>query len=144
MRTSSDPAVRILGEPGALDPNNAKPLPCGGLHYYPTLQTVDHRSTQLFQAGHFSRNVIGLNIQVNPALVINPLNFNNGLVLRRFQHTVVAATARVIQVDRATQRLSPEAGSLVNIGGIAIDEQRTKSGMVHGFSRQLMEIWCDA
>jgi hypothetical protein len=76
---------------------------------------------------------------MNPTLVVNALNLNDRLIERRLEHTIVATSTWVIRVYSATQCLSPEAGSLINVGCVAIDQQRTESGMMHGLSHRLTD-----
>ena len=52
------PPIGILGESGALDPDNAKALPAGCLHHNPALQAIHHSGTQLLQAGDLGRNIV--------------------------------------------------------------------------------------
>ena len=59
------------------------------------------------------------------------LNLNDGLVGRSFQHTVIAAAARMFEVHGATQRLAPEARGLVHIGSFAVDQNGAQAGMMH-------------
>jgi hypothetical protein len=47
------------------------------------------------------------------------------------QHAIIAAAARMVLVNRAAQRFAPEAGCLVHIGGLAIDQHGAQTGTVH-------------
>jgi hypothetical protein len=68
---------------------------------------------------------------VDAALVVYALDLHNGFVGRCLQHTVVAATATVLRIHRATKGRGPEPGSLVHIGGLAVDQHGAKAGMMH-------------
>lgn len=131
------PAICILGKSWALHAYDAESLPGRGLHYHPTLQAANDTGTQSFQAGYFSRDVICFDVDVNPAFVLDALNLHNGLLGRRLQHTVVAACTRVIRIYCTAQCLSPKARGLIDIRCIAINQQRAKPGVVHGFYFQI-------
>jgi hypothetical protein len=64
--------------------------------------------------------------------MLDALNFDNGLIWRRFQHAIVAATGGMISIHHTTQCSSPEAGSLINIRRAAINQNGAKAGIVHG------------
>jgi hypothetical protein len=61
-----------------------------------------------WQSGRISRSsrrdVVSLGVDVNPTFVVHVLDLHNNLVLRSFQHAVVAAAARVLGVHGATAR----------------------------------------
>jgi hypothetical protein len=66
---------------------------------------------------HLRGDVVGLDIDVHAALVLDALDLHDRLVRRRFQHAVVAPRARVVGVDSATQRLAqkPAAASTSSV-----------------------------
>jgi hypothetical protein len=94
--------VGVFRETGTLNPNDAEPLTGGRLHHHPVLQAVHHLGAQLLQARHFGRDVIGLNVYVDAALVVHALDLHDRLVGRGFQHDVIAAAARMFGVNGAT------------------------------------------
>src|SRR5262249_41543944 len=120
------PTVGVLREPGSLDPHDAEALPGRCLHDYPSLESLDYGRAQLRQARHF-----GLDVEVDPALVIDALDLHDGLIGRSMQHDVIAACARVVAIHGTTQRASPELGRLFQIGGLAVNEHGAKAGLVH-------------
>jgi hypothetical protein len=83
------------------------------------------------QARHFGWDVVGLDVYVNATLVVHALDLHDGLIGWGLQHAVIAAAARMAGVHGATQRLAPEAGGLVDIGGLAVDQHGAETGMVH-------------
>src|SRR4249919_104652 len=123
----SRPAVCVLRKPGALYAHHAESLPRWRLHHHPPFQATHHAGPQAFQPGHLSGNVIGFDVDVHAALMLDALYLHDRLVGRRFQHAVVAARARVTGVDRTAQCPGPEARGLVDIGGVAIDQQGAQS-----------------
>src|SRR5882724_12080051 len=128
---SLGPAADVLRETRTLHPDDAEALTGGRLHHHPTLQAIDHRSAQLLQARHLGWDVVGLDVDVDAALMVHALDLDDGLVHRGLQHAVVAAAAGMLEVHRATQRLAPETGGRVNIGGPTVDQYRAETGMVH-------------
>jgi hypothetical protein len=107
------PPVGVLRKSGALNPYDAEPLTGRRLHHHPALQAVHHLGAQLLQAHHFGRDVIGLDVYVDPALVVHALDLHDRLIRWGLQHEVIAATARMLGINGATQRLAPEAISAV-------------------------------
>src|SRR5438874_9055966 len=125
------PAVRVLRETRTLYPYNAEALAGRRFHHHPTLEVIHHLGSQLCQARHFGSDVVRLDVYVDPALVLDALDLHDRLVGRGLQHAVVAAAARMAGIDGATQRLGPEAGGAVQIGGPAVDQHGAETGMVH-------------
>src|ERR1700722_7774561 len=119
---TSVPAIGILRETGALHPDDAEALTCRRLHHHPAFETFHHLGAQLRQARHFGGNIVGLDVYVDAAFVVDALDFHDGLVGRGLQHAVVSAAARMIEIHGATQSLAPEAGGAVDIGGPAVDQ----------------------
>ena len=115
------PVVGVLRKTRALNSDDAEPLTRGRLHYHPTLQAIHNLGAQRLQAQHFGRDVIGLDVYVDPALVVHALDLHDRLIGRGLQHEVIAATARMLGINWATQRPAPEVGGLVNIGSLAVD-----------------------
>lgn len=76
------PAVGILRETGTLYPDDAEALAGRRLHHHPALEAVHHRGAQLGQARHFGSDIVGLDVYVDPALVIHALDLHDGLVGR--------------------------------------------------------------
>jgi hypothetical protein len=114
-----------------LDLDNAKPLSGGGLHHHPAFQAIHHLRSQSRQAGYLSWNIVGFDIDMDPALMLDTLNLDNGLIRGRFQHTVVSACPRVIGVYGATQRIGPKPGGRINIRCVAVNQNSAEAGVVH-------------
>ena len=70
----------------------------------------------------FGRNVIGLDVYVDATLVFHALDLHNRLIRWGLQHTVIVATARMIEVHGAAQRLGLEAGRSIHIRCLAVDQ----------------------
>jgi hypothetical protein len=91
------------------------------LHHDPAIQAINHFGSQRFQACDLGRNIVSLNVDVNPTLVFDALNLHNRFIWRRFQHTVVAAGPWMIEIYRTAQRISPKLCGLINIRCAAIN-----------------------
>jgi hypothetical protein len=126
------PACRVLGESWPLNADNAEPLPSGGLHHDPALQAINHSRPQCFQACYLGGNVVGFDVNVNAALMLNALNLDDRLVGRRYQHAVIATSPRMDGIHFAAQCISPELSRLIDIRYAAINQKSTKTRMVHG------------
>ena len=127
----SVPLVRILREPRTLHAHDAEALSGWGLHHHPALQAVHDVRAQLLKARNFGRDIVGLDIQVHAALVIDALNLHNGFVRRGLQHPIIAATAPMVEVHGTAERLCPEAGRLVHVRSLTIDQEGAETRTVH-------------
>src|SRR5215471_10782886 len=107
-KSTSVPAIGVLGKAGTLYPHDAKALTGRRLHHDPALQAVRHLGAELLQARYFRRNVVSLDIDVDAAFVTHALDLHDGLIRWRLEHTVVAAAAPMLEIHRAAQRLAPE------------------------------------
>jgi hypothetical protein len=85
-----------------------------------------------FQARYLSGNIVGFNVNVNPALVVDALNLDNRLIGRCCQHAVIAASPWMAGIYRAAQRIGPEPGGVINIRHATINQKSAKTGIVHG------------
>src|SRR5581483_10565891 len=120
---------------------DAEPLAGRGLHDDPTLAALDDGGSETLEARDLRRDVVGLGVGVNAALVLHALDLHDGLIRRRLQHAVVAAASRVFQVHRTPEGLPPEAGGLIDVGSLAIDQDGAKAGMVHPRSIAAARLW---
>lgn len=82
---------------------------------------VDFRS-KLLEPGDFGGNVIRLDVEMNPALVVDTLDLDADLIRPVFKHDVVAARTRMIGIDRASQSLRPELRCLLDVVDVAVDQ----------------------
>ena len=68
------PAVGVLREPRALYPHYAEALAGRRLHDDPALGAIHHRRAQPFEASHLGGNVVGLDVYVHAALVLDAIS----------------------------------------------------------------------
>ncbi len=89
------------------------------------------RSTTL--APSFSKRITsaGMSSVSMSMWTVHALDLHDGLVGRDLQHALIAAAARMVGIYGATQCLAPEAGRLVHIGGLAVDQHGAEAGLVH-------------
>src|SRR5581483_4895878 len=125
------PAVGVLRETGALDPDDAKALTARGFHHHPALEPTHDFCAQLAQTGHFRGNIVCLDVEVNTALVLQALDLHDGLIGRCLQHAVVATRAGMTRVHWTTQRVGPETGRRIDIVSLTVDQHGAKPGLVH-------------
>src|ERR1700752_41802 len=130
-RPMSVPAVGVLRKTGTLYSYDAEALAGGRLHHHPALQAIHHLGAQLPQSRHFGRDVVGFDVYMDAALMVHALDLHDWLIGRGLQHAIIAAATRMGMVHGPTQRLAPEAGGLVDIGGLAVDQHGAEAGMVH-------------
>ena len=101
------------------------------MHHYPAFQTSDYFCSQSLQAGYLGWNIVSFNVDMNPALVLDALNLDNGFIWRSLQHAVVSARPGMIGIDYTTKRIGPELSGLINIRCAAINQKRAEAGVVH-------------
>jgi hypothetical protein len=63
--------------------------------------------------------------------MVDALDLHDGFVGWRLKHSIVTASTGVSCIDGAAQCLSPETCGLIDIIGIAVNEQRAKAGVMH-------------
>ena len=127
----SVPLVRILGEPRTLHAHDAEALSGWGLHHHPSVEAVHDVRAQLLKTRNFGRDIVGLDIQVHAALVIDALNLHNGFVRRGLQHSIIASTAPMVEVHGTAESFCPEAGRLVHVRSLTIDQEGAETRTVH-------------
>jgi hypothetical protein len=132
----SVPAVGVLGEARTLDLDDAEALAGRRLHHHPAREPARDPGAQVLEPRDLGFDVVGLDVDVDAALVLDALNLDDRLAGRRLEHAVGAAAHRMGAVDRAAERFRPEARRRVDVGDLAIDQHGAKAGAVHvGFLR---------
>src|SRR5262245_26027178 len=106
------PAVGVLREARALYPHNAEALAGRRLHDDPALGAIHHRRAQPFEAAHLGRNVVGLDVYVHAALVLDALDLDDRLVCRCCKHAVIVTAHRMVKVHRTAEHGGPEVSGL--------------------------------
>src|SRR5207249_4173720 len=139
----SAPLIGVFRPIRALYPNDAETLACRRAHDHPALLAFVHLGTQFFEPCNFGRNVVGLDINVHAAFVVHALNLHAELVGRRFQHAVIAATSRMLHIDRTAQRVRPKLRGGVDIIGVAIDQQPVDARAMHAIHLRAGHIWSE-
>src|SRR3569832_1509024 len=127
------PCRRAFRNPGALCPHDADPLTAWRTHHDPTLHARVDRGSQLFEAGDFSGNIVGLDVDVYAAFMVHALDLHADLVFGRLEHHVIATRAGMIGIDGTPQRLCPEACGRLDIFGVAVDQYSVDARAVHVF-----------
>src|SRR5262249_31261582 len=122
------PAVGVLREARALYPHNAEALAGRRLHDDPALGAIHHRRAQPCETSHLGGNVIGLDVYVRAALVLDALDLDDRLVCRCCKHAVIVAAHRMVKVYGTAERGGPEAGGLVHVGDLAVNQRGAQAG----------------
>src|SRR5438874_4370404 len=125
------PAIGVLRESGTLDAHHAEALAGWRLHHHPAWWPVDDGRAKLLQPCDLGWNVVRLDVDVDPALMGHALNLHDGLVGWGLQHPVVPAAARMLQIERAAERLGPEPCSRVDVRDVAVDKEGAQPGLMH-------------
>jgi hypothetical protein len=124
---ASVPLVCIPWETRTLHTHDAEPLASRSLHHHPPLQANHDVRPQFLETRDLRRNIVRLDVQVDATFVIDALNLHNGFVWWGLQHPVVAAAAPMIVIHGTTECHCPEAGGLVYIRGITVDQEGAKT-----------------
>src|SRR2546430_15254097 len=122
------PAVGVLRKVRALYPHNAEALAGRRLRDDPAPGAIHHRRAQPFEASHLGGNVVGLDVYVHAALVLDALDLDDRLVCRGCKHAVIAAAHRMVKVHGAAQRGGPAGGGPLHVGGLADNTPRPQRG----------------
>src|SRR5262249_13591282 len=89
---------------------------------------------QLLEAFHLGLDVIGLDVEMYTTGMVDPLHLDVQLILLRFEQPIARVIGTGRLPDGMTQRLAPEAGSLIQVIRTAIDDKSGKSALVHSSS----------
>src|SRR5207237_3257364 len=106
----------------ALDSDNAEALPARRAHYHPALHPLVDCRAESFEARHLFFDVVGFDVDVDSALVIDTLNLDADLVRAILEHDIIAARARVIRIYGTTERLCPAARRRTAVVDLAGDQ----------------------
>jgi len=84
-----------------------------------------------FSSRDLGRNVVGLDIEVHPAIVIDTLDLHAQLTGRGLEHDVVAARSGMVGVDRPAERPRPEFRRRADVVDVAVDQDAVDARAVH-------------
>jgi hypothetical protein len=86
---------------------------------------------QALKALNLGSDIVGFDIQVDTAWVINLLHLNFRVTGTRFQPPVPGVIAAGVPYCFQTQCVGPECRRLVEVIGLAVDNQATELALVH-------------
>src|SRR4051812_2562724 len=118
----SRPSRRALRPARPLHSDDAETLSRRGPHHDPALHPRVHHGAKPFEACDLGRYVVGFDIDMYAAFVIDTLDLHADLVRWRFEHHVIVARSRMIPIDRAPQRLGPKLRGAINVLDITVDQ----------------------
>ena len=131
----SVPLIRILRETRTLHAHDAEALSGRGLHHHPALLAV-HVRAQLLKVRNFGRDIVGLDIQVHAAFVIDALNLHNGFVRWGLQYSMIAATAQWLRsTGRPSAFAQKRAASSTSEYAVPEGQGIRRQGRIAGFHR---------
>jgi len=110
---------------------HAESVATGGLHDPPVFDLLDPGCPQPLETPDFSFEIVGFDIQVHSARVLNRLKLDVGFPLPRIEDNVFRIIRIVGGADFVTQSLAPESCLPVEVVCSAIDDQATQDAVVH-------------
>ncbi|KQY52620.1 hypothetical protein ASD14_08530 [Lysobacter sp. Root494] len=93
-------------------------MSCWRLHHHPTLQPGHHFGSESFQSRDLGGNIVGLNVDMYPTLMLHALNLHDGFIRRSLEHAVVAASTRVYAIDRTAERALAQNSAAWSTSGV--------------------------
>jgi MFS transporter, DHA1 family, multidrug resistance protein len=124
----SRPRVRVVAERSSLRADDAEALAGGRLEHPPRLDLLHPLRSERLEPADLGLDVVRLDVQVDAARVTDPLEDHDGLIRAVLERHVVPLALSL----GATERPRPEAGGRVEIGLLAVDDQRAEPAPVHG------------
>ena len=121
------PDVGVVAQGAALGADDAEAMAGGRLHDPPGADLAQALGAEGLEARDLGGDVVGLDVQVDPARVIDALDEDDGLVGAVGEGGVVALGL----YDGAPQRGAPEGSGGVEVAHLAIDPERTQTALVH-------------
>ena len=118
----SIPLDGVRLKPIALHADDAEPLTRRRSHDDPTLHARIDDRPKFLEPGDLGWDVVGLDIEMNAAFVIDALELDADLTWSVFQHHVIAARARMVRIDRTAERLRPELRGRLHVIDVAVDQ----------------------
>jgi hypothetical protein len=76
------PAIGVFGETRALDTHDAEALAGRRFHHHPALKPICDLGAQLLQPRDFGGNIVGLDVDVDAALMLDALDLPDRFVGR--------------------------------------------------------------
>ncbi len=116
--------------------HDTEALACGRFHNPPGFYPRDALRAAGLQSKDLGFDVVGLYVNVDAARMLHRLDHYRHLLGRTFQSPVIAATRALQRLGGPAERCGPEACGSVEILRLAIDDDRSESALVHGWSFQ--------
>src|SRR5215468_977863 len=122
-RRRSWPAIGLVAERPALGLDDAELLTGRRQHHPPGLDLLDALGAERLEARHLGLDVVGLDVEVDPALVVDALHHEQRLGRRGLERAVAVALAGLDLEDLAPEGAAPEVGGRLHVIGAAIDDE---------------------
>jgi hypothetical protein len=129
------PVVCVFGEISSLRPHHAEALASWRFHDPPRAHLLHALGAKLLEPLDLSLNVIGLDIKMYTARMLNLLNFDVQTRVARLEVAIVGFRHRVrSRLERVSERPGPEPSRTVQICGMAVNDKTGKATLVHATS----------
>ena len=129
------PGPGLPGKAGALRPNDAEALPGGRFHYPPGLDPRHPPRAQALEPPDFGVDVVGLDVQVDAARMLDGLDQNRHFIASDGQAAVVCRAWVFRTLGSAAERGRPECRGLVEAIALAVDDDGSEPATVHATQR---------
>ena len=101
------------------------------LHDPPAAYLLDPFCTESFESHDFGLDIVGFDIDMDPARVIDALQFDMGLVRCGCEQYVIPVVRIIGITRRVAEGLGPEFGGCVEVVGTTVDDQSAEPALVH-------------
>src|SRR5579863_7779792 len=134
-KPSIPPHVGLGGEVRALWPDNAEALTGRRLHHPPGTHLSDTLRSELLEPPHFGFDVIGFDVEMHSARVLDLLHLDVHLFRATLEHPI----ARLRRVRRrfhgVAEGSAPERSRPIEVLGPAVDDESREPTLVHAHLR---------
>ena len=125
------PAIRLRIERFGKLSHDAKSLTGWRLHDAPGLYPAYAPGSQFFKPRNLRLDIVGFNVQVDAAGMIDTLNFDVEALMRIHQLDVLFARFARQDLSRHSQRLAPELSCRSEVIRPAVDNETSQSTFMH-------------
>jgi len=126
------PDVGLFLETVAAHADDAEAVLARRLHHGPAFHLLHHRRTQFLESAHLGVDIVGFDVDVNPARMLYPLQDDVGIGRISLNVDVKSSGSEFTWL--AAQRSAPKFRLASEIVGLTIDDQRAQSTFMHNSS----------
>src|SRR5262249_48955278 len=137
-RAPSLPLVRLGGEVGALVADDAEALAGRCLHHPPRADLLQPLGAERLEPAHLGLDVVGLDVQVHAAGVVDLLHLDMQVVRFCLQQRIAGVLRALRGPSRQAERPAPELGRGLSVARLAIADETRQPAAMHGLLPILM------